>query len=233
MLCIAHSAQIDGRGRQLVLGRRISIRRTELHMHLVVRTADRPTCGSTGFLFVQVYRAYRQDMDEQKWGVGKYANAPAPSTSADASSAAPATASASGAARAGAAAAAGEPAASGSGAAGDAAPSRSASEGEESGDETGDSDSEDGSEEGEESGSQDSESGSEEHSDDDEDDDASDADTDALSMPAIDSSVMIYTADFPMQNVLLQMGLRLVAKDGRRISRCNVCSCAMRSSLSR
>eukprot|EP00887_Chlorella_sp_A99_P000508 scaffold17.g508.t1 len=37
--------------------------------------------------------------------------------------------------------------------------------------------------------------------------------------PAAQSSISLVTADFPMQNVALQMGLRLATPDGRRISR--------------
>jgi RNA-binding protein NOB1 len=33
------------------------------------------------------------------------------------------------------------------------------------------------------------------------------------------SSVVCVTGDFPMQNVLLQMGLRLMTGDGRQITR--------------
>lgn len=48
--------------------------------------------------------------------------------------------------------------------------------------------------------------------------------------PVPASSVCSVTADFAMQNVLLQMGLRLVTPDGRRVStlsrwvlRCTAC----------
>ena len=37
--------------------------------------------------------------------------------------------------------------------------------------------------------------------------------------PNVTSNVFVVTSDFPMQNVLLQMGLRLVSKDGLQISR--------------
>jgi rRNA maturation endonuclease Nob1 len=47
------------------------------------------------------------------------------------------------------------------------------------------------------------------------------------------SNVLCVTADFAMQNVLLQMGMRLMAQDGRQITRCvplvfvrlSVCEC--------
>lgn len=64
---------------------------------------------------------------------------------------------------------------------------------------------------------------------DDDDDDGDDQPKNM--MPSFESTVCSITADFSMQNVLLQMGLRLVTPDGRRIRelsrwvlRCTACS---------
>ena len=76
--------------------------------------------------------------------------------------------------------------------------------------------------------------------DEDDDDAASDAPStttadDAADDPAADSPVSIVTADFAMQNVALQMGLRLVAPGGARVARaarwalrCSACAATSR-----
>ncbi len=74
-----------------------------------------------------------------------------------------------------------------------------------------------------------SDSGSE-NDDDDTEMNVATEESDFLAHPSGESAVCCVTADFPMQNVLLQMGLRLAAPDGLRISsvsrwvlRCSAC----------
>ncbi|CAG9466552.1 unnamed protein product [Pedinophyceae sp. YPF-701] len=67
------------------------------------------------------------------------------------------------------------------------------------------------------------------------DDGAASGSEDSVASLGFDSSVCIATADFAMQNVIVQMGLRLVTPDGRRIRelatyalRCTACAAVVR-----